>query len=105
MSDRVTLMSPSLISRLFKYLDKSSYTREGAAVSSPHTSCSRERLLEKVLNATQESSTLAVLFHSALAEQVGLGATEEKTLALLHQFGSLTAGEIARHTGLTTPSV
>jgi DNA-binding MarR family transcriptional regulator len=76
-------------------------------VSSPHPSSSneRQRLLEAVLNASQESSTIAVLFHSALAERVGLGATEEKTLALLNQFGSLTAGEIAQQTGLTTPSV
>jgi DNA-binding MarR family transcriptional regulator len=40
-----------------------------------------------------------------MAERVGLGATEEKTLSLLSQLGPLTAGEIASHTGLTTPSV
>jgi DNA-binding MarR family transcriptional regulator len=40
-----------------------------------------------------------------MAERVGLGATEEKTLSLLGQRGPLTAGEIAAHTGLTTPSV
>ena len=40
-----------------------------------------------------------------MAEQVGLGATEEKTLSLLGKRGPLTAGEIAAHTGLTTPSV
>jgi DNA-binding MarR family transcriptional regulator len=76
-------------------------------MSSPHPSSpeERKRLLEAVLQASQESSTIAVLFHSALAERAGLGATEEKTLALLNQFGSLTAGEIAQHTGLTTPSV
>ena len=36
---------------------------------------------------------------------MGLGATEEKTLGLLGKLGPLTAGEIAAHTGLTTPSV
>jgi DNA-binding MarR family transcriptional regulator len=40
-----------------------------------------------------------------MAERVGLGATEEKALSLLSQRGRLTAGEIASHTGLTTPSV
>src|SRR5262249_61743664 len=40
-----------------------------------------------------------------MAERVGLGATEEKTLSLLNQLGPLTAGEIASHIGLTTPSV
>lgn len=65
----------------------------------------REHLIETVLQASRESSTLAVFFHSRMAEQVGLGATEEKTLSLLGKRGPLTAGEIAAHTGLTTPSV
>jgi DNA-binding MarR family transcriptional regulator len=65
----------------------------------------RERLMEAVLAASRESSTLAVFFHTRMAERVGLGATEEKTLGLLGKLGPLTAGEIAAHTGLTTPSV
>ncbi|HEX8037219.1 MAG TPA: MarR family transcriptional regulator [Ktedonobacterales bacterium] len=65
----------------------------------------RERLVEAVLQASRESSTLAIFFHASIAERVGLGATEEKTLSLLDQQGPLTAGEIASHTGLTTPSV
>src|SRR5690242_11971424 len=65
----------------------------------------RERLIETVTQASRESSTMAVFFHTRMAEHVGLGATEEKTLALLGRRGPLTAGEIAAHTGLTTPSV
>jgi len=65
----------------------------------------REHLIEAVLQASRESSTLAVFFHTSMAERVGLGATEEKTLDLLGRLGPLTAGEIASHTGLTTPSV
>jgi DNA-binding MarR family transcriptional regulator len=65
----------------------------------------RERLIETVTLASRESSTMAVFFHTRMAEHVGLGATEEKTLALLGKRGPLTAGEIAAHTGLTTPSV
>ena len=57
------------------------------------------------MNASRESSTTAVFFHTSMAERVGLGATEEKALFLLSRLGSLTAGEIAHHTGLTTPSV
>ncbi|GHO63703.1 MarR family transcriptional regulator [Ktedonobacter sp. SOSP1-52] len=66
---------------------------------------SREDLIQTLLLASRESSTLAVFFHTNIAERVGLGATEEKTLGLLGKFGPLTAGEIASHTGLTTPSV
>lgn len=65
----------------------------------------REHLIVTVLQASRESSTLAVFFHTRMAERVGLGATEEKTLSLLGKRGPLTAGEIAAHTGLTTPSV
>jgi DNA-binding MarR family transcriptional regulator len=65
----------------------------------------REDLIDAVLAASRESSTLAVFFHASMAERVGLGATEEKTLSLLSRLGPLAAGEIASHTGLTTPSV
>ncbi|GHO49424.1 putative HTH-type transcriptional regulator YcgE [Ktedonospora formicarum] len=57
------------------------------------------------MRASRENSTTAVFFHTFMAEQVGLGATESKTLYLLGARGPMTAGEIARETGLTTPSV
>ena len=65
----------------------------------------RDELLTAVIQASRENSTIAVFFHTAIAEQVGLGATDEKTLFILQRYGSLTAGEIAQHTGLTTASV
>jgi DNA-binding MarR family transcriptional regulator len=65
----------------------------------------RKELIEAVFQASRESSTTAVFFHTAIAERVGLGPTEEKTLFILASHGPLTAGEIAQQTGLTTPSV
>jgi len=65
---------------------------------------SREALLERALKAIYESSTMAVFFHNAIAERFGLGATEEKTLLILSSVDSLTAGEIAEATGLTSAS-
>jgi DNA-binding MarR family transcriptional regulator len=65
----------------------------------------RHALRAAVIRASANSSTLAVFFHAAIAEQVGLGPTDEKTLFLLRGLGPLTAGEIAQHTGLTTASV
>jgi len=65
----------------------------------------RLALLNAVTEAVYASSTTAVFFHTAVAEQLGLGATDEKTLLLLSGYGRLTAGEIAQHTGLTTASV
>ncbi len=67
--------------------------------------CGRKELLKAVLEASKENSTVAVFFHSSIAEQIGLGATEEKTLFILSSQGALTAGEIAQRTGLTTSSV
>jgi DNA-binding MarR family transcriptional regulator len=59
----------------------------------------------RMSQAGRENSTATVLFHNAIADRVGLNATESKTLDLLTRLGPLTAGEIARHTGLATASV
>ena len=69
------------------------------------TNTNREQLLEAVTQAIYASSTATVFFHAATAEQIGLGPTEEKTLLLLSGPEPYTAGDIARHTGLTTASV
>jgi DNA-binding MarR family transcriptional regulator len=69
------------------------------------TPLNRDELCAAVIRASANNSTLAVFFHAAIAEQVGLGATDEKALFLLRGMGALTAGEIAQHTGLTTASV
>lgn len=65
----------------------------------------REKLIQQMVQAIYINSTTTVFFHTAVAEQIGLGATEEKTLLILSGLGPLTAGEIAQHTGLTTASV
>lgn len=65
----------------------------------------RHLLIAALLQVIYASSTTAVFFHTAVAEQFGLGATEEKTLLLLQGRGPMTAGEIAQATGLTTASV
>lgn len=74
---------------------------------SSHQSSQTKRagLIENVMRAALENSTTAIFFHTFMAERIGLGAAEAKTLFLLSNQGPLTAGEIARHTGLTTPSV
>ena len=54
------------------------------------------------LNAHSEA---VVLFHSWVAQSMGLDPTAYKTLFLLKRLGPLSAGEIARETGLTAASV
>jgi DNA-binding MarR family transcriptional regulator len=68
---------------------------------SPH----RKNLLEALTLAGRENSNAAVMFHNAVGERLGVGGTEEKTLDLLDRHGPLTAGEIARLSGLAPASV
>jgi DNA-binding MarR family transcriptional regulator len=66
---------------------------------------SREELVDEVLLAGRKLSTAAVLFHTALAARLGLNATDSKALDLIERLGPLTAGDLARHTGLTPASI
>lgn len=49
-------------------------------------------------------STASVMFHTAVAEKLGLSPTEHKAVELLDRLGPLTAGELAAHSGLTAAS-
>jgi DNA-binding MarR family transcriptional regulator len=50
-------------------------------------------------------SEAVVLFHSSVAQSMGLDPSAYKTLFLLGRLGPLSAGEIAKETGLATASV
>jgi DNA-binding MarR family transcriptional regulator len=58
--------------------------------------------LVAALNAHSEA---VVLFHSSIAQSMGLDPSAYKALFLLSRLGPLSAGEIARETGLATASV
>jgi DNA-binding MarR family transcriptional regulator len=69
------------------------------------TEWSREGVLGELALAVNLHSEAVVLFHSAIAQSMGLDPTAYKTLFLLRRLGPLSAGEIARATGLATASV
>ena len=50
-------------------------------------------------------SGLVIAFHQAVAEQLGVNATDLKALDLATIHGSTTAGQVAEVTGLTTGAV
>lgn len=50
----------------------------------------------------QRVGTWTVLFKQALAEQLGISASDLECLDLLAETGPVTAGGLAEHTGLTT---
>lgn len=76
----------------------------GSSVSGRDTE-PRADLIMRLAQSGRENSTATVLLHNAIADRVGLNATESKTLDLLARHGPLTAGEIARQTGLASASV
>lgn len=65
----------------------------------------RTELLQGNLNLGRELSARTLMFHAAIAEHVGLSATEHKTLDLLSREGSMSAGQLAELSGLTTGAV
>lgn len=69
------------------------------------SSSGREELLAELARVGREHSDATVLFHAAVASRFGLNPTDYKTLGLLERLGPLSAGEIARHSGLATASV
>ncbi|MFD9733590.1 MarR family winged helix-turn-helix transcriptional regulator [Umezawaea sp. NPDC059074] len=63
-------------------------------------------VLERFAWYGREMSALTVMFHSRVAEEMGLSATDEKCLDLaMRAEGALTAGRIAELSGLSTGAV
>lgn len=50
-------------------------------------------------------STATVLFHAAIADRLGIGATELKCYSVLRQSGPITAGELGERVSLTTGAI
>lgn len=53
----------------------------------------------------RRNSTATVLFHHAVAERLGLGASDHKCLDLVRERGSVTAAELAVLTGLSSGAI
>jgi len=66
---------------------------------------SRTELLARLQSVGRNHSDATVLFHSALASQLGLHPTDYKALGVLDRLGPMSAGELGRHTGLAAASV
>ena len=65
----------------------------------------RQELLDALRVAGREHSDATVIFHDTIAQRLGLHGTDEKTMSLLERLGPMTAGEIAKRTGLAAASV
>lgn len=65
----------------------------------------RQELLAEMTRAGRENSDATVIYHAAVATKLGLHPTDYKMLSILDRMGPLSAGEVARHSGLATASV
>ena len=71
---------------------------------SPHAK--RRQLLQELSRTLgRELSARTIMFHQAIAEHLGLNATDHKCLDLARRAEAMTAGELAELTGLTTGAI
>src|SRR5258708_39893685 len=69
------------------------------------TDRARRRLESEFLLALRGAGAAMQLLGSASAERIGINVTDLNCLNILALSGQLTAGELARATGLTTASI
>src|SRR5262245_23097193 len=69
------------------------------------TKVEREDFLTAITRASWKFSNTSLTFHATMAEVLGLYSTDYKALSLLKHMGPLSAGAIAKHTGLAMASV
>jgi DNA-binding MarR family transcriptional regulator len=66
---------------------------------------SRSELLESLEKGFRDTSTAGIMLHQAVANHLGLHLTDHKCMGMLCELGPLSAGDLARLTGLTTGAI
>jgi DNA-binding MarR family transcriptional regulator len=99
-----------LLSQLRSIFKMQEYYLNNAAVnmSSANANKSKRReLLKKLWDLGRKMSTQTVFLHQAIAQSVGLNATETKCIDLILRGpgSSVTAGQLSDMTGLTTGAI
>ena len=74
-------------------------------MSSDHFQLSKEEMIEVLEKKMQQLSTITILFHQKVAQQLELNPTDHKCLDLILKNDQLTAGTLAKLTGLTTGAI
>jgi DNA-binding MarR family transcriptional regulator len=65
----------------------------------------RSELLAALNDEFRQLTTATILFHQAVADRLGMHVTDHKCADILLRAGPITAGELARRTGLTTGAI
>jgi DNA-binding MarR family transcriptional regulator len=77
---------------------------EGAQAA-PGGGAERRRLAEEFLLAMRQNGSIMQLLGQVSAERIGINVTDLNCLNIVALTGPMTAGELARQTGLTTASI
>ena len=73
--------------------------------AAPGSSTERQRLETEFLLAVRRNGSIIQLLGQVSAERIGINATDLNCLNIVALTGPMTAGELARQTGLTTASI
>ncbi len=65
----------------------------------------KAELVARLILEMRETSTVTIMFHQAIADRLGMNVTDHKCAGILAQSGPITAGELAKRTGLTTGAI
>ncbi|HEX2616471.1 MAG TPA: MarR family transcriptional regulator [Flavobacteriales bacterium] len=63
------------------------------------------RTVDRFRATSRQYSDSSILMHEAIARRAGLSGTDHKYLGFIVEHGRMTAGELAKATGLTTGAV
>jgi DNA-binding MarR family transcriptional regulator len=66
---------------------------------------SREEIIQNIVDKFREMSIEAVMFHQALADELGLYITDHKCMDIIRRYGAMPAGRLGELTGLTTGAI
>src|SRR5262249_28439575 len=66
---------------------------------------SRVELMAALEREFRELSAATIMFHQAIADRLGMNVTDHKCADILLRTDPITAGELARRTGLTTGAI
>ena len=65
----------------------------------------KEETIRNIVDRFREMSTETIMFHQAVADELGLYITDHKCMDIIHRFGAMPAGKLGEMTGLTTGAI
>ena len=65
----------------------------------------REEAIQTIVDRFREMSTETIMFHQAVADELGLYIADHKCMDIIHRFGAMPAGRLGEMTGLTTGAI